>query len=205
MIDIPTKAEVYCSDGAAGRSTYVIFNPDNHRMTHLVVQSNRPPFDERLVPVGQVDATTNDMIRLKCTRKDLSAMEPFECEQYIRTKLPEYLPSQSAYPISGLMITTEVDTYVPVKISNIPAGEMAVKRGARVEATDGSVGQVDELLINSNNMQVTHLVLLERHLMEHRRSQSCLAIDRVYEDSVPEAGPASVARCRLRPYNAGRG
>ncbi len=44
MIDLPTKAEVHCSDGPAGRSTYVIFNPKNHQMTHLVVQSNRPPF-----------------------------------------------------------------------------------------------------------------------------------------------------------------
>ena len=49
---------------------------------------------------------------------------------------------------------------------------MAVKRGAQVEATDGPVGQVDELLINSNNMQVTHLVVLERHLLETGRSQS---------------------------------
>jgi uncharacterized membrane protein len=185
MIDLPTKAEVYCSDGAAGRSTYVIFNPNNHRMTHLVVQSNRPPFDEHLVPVDQVDGTTDTLIRLKCTRKDLYAMKPFECEQYIRTRLPEYLTSQSAYPISGMMITTEVDTYIPVKLSNVPAGEMAVKRGARVEATDGPMGQVDELLINSNNMQVTHLVLLERRLLEHREITIPVSqINRVYEDKV---------------------
>jgi uncharacterized protein YrrD len=37
-----------------------------------------------------------------------------------------------------------------------------------VEATDGYVGQVDELLINSNSMQVMYLVLLERHIF-HRR------------------------------------
>ena len=83
------------------------------------------------------------------------------------------------------MITTEVDTYIPVKLSNIPPGEMAVQRGARVEATDGTVGQVDELLINSNNMQVTHLVLLERHLLEHREITIPVSqIDRVYEDKV---------------------
>ena len=185
MIDLPTKAEVHCSDGPAGRSTYVIFNPQNHRMTHLVVQSNRPPFDERLVPVDQVEWTTNGLISLKCTRKDLCAMEPFECEQYIRTKIPEYLTSQSAFPGTGMVIKTEIDTYVPVKISNVPQGEMAVKRGTRVEATDGTVGQVEELLINSNNMQVTHLVLLEKHVLEHREITIPVSqIDRVYEDKV---------------------
>jgi hypothetical protein len=35
-----------------------------------------------------------------------------------------------------------------------------------VEATDGYVGQLDELLINAKDMQVTHLVLLVRHLFE---------------------------------------
>ncbi len=36
MIDLPTKAKVHCSDGAAGHTTYVIFNPNNHRLTNLV-------------------------------------------------------------------------------------------------------------------------------------------------------------------------
>ncbi len=74
-------------------------------------------------------------------------MEPFECEQYVRTS-SEYATSQSAYLTSGMMITNEVDTFIPVKISNIPEGDMAVKRGARVEAIDGPVGQVDALLMN---------------------------------------------------------
>jgi uncharacterized membrane protein len=47
------------------------------------------------------------------------------------------------------------------------------------------VGQVDELLINSNNMQVTHLVLLERHLLEHREITIPVSqIERVYDDTV---------------------
>ena len=185
MIDLPIRAEVHCSDGPAGRSTYVIFNPNNHRMTHLVVQTNWPPFKEHLVPVDQVGKTTNDLIRLNCTRNDLSTMVPFECEQYIRTNLPEFLPSQSAYHSSGKMITRKIDTFIPVKISNLPQGEMAVKRGARVEATDGSVGQVDELLIDSNSMQITHIVLLERHVLEDREITIPVSqIDRVYEEMV---------------------
>ncbi len=51
MIDLPTKAAVYCTDGLAGRTTYVIANPINDKMKHLVVKSIRPPFHEYLVPV----------------------------------------------------------------------------------------------------------------------------------------------------------
>jgi uncharacterized membrane protein len=184
MIDLPTKAKVQCSDGAAGRTTYVVFNPNDHRLTNLVVKSDRPPFGEYLVPVDQVEETTNELIRLKCTRKDLYAMEPFECEQYMRTKLPEYFVYPYSYP-SVEINKTEVDTYIPVKFMNIRPSEMVVRRGAQVEATDGPVGQVDELLINSNNMQVTHLVLLERHLFEHREITIPISqIERVDEDTV---------------------
>lgn len=184
MIDLPTKANVICSDGHIGHSTYVIFNPDNHQMTNLVVKSEIPPFGKYLVPINQVEGTTNDLIKLKCTRKDFFALEPFECEEYIKTKLPEYIDSYQFNSRFGID-TREVDTYIPVKILNISPDEMALRRGAQVEATDGTVGKVDELLINSNNMQVTHLVLLEKHMLQHREITIPVSqIDRVFDDKV---------------------
>jgi hypothetical protein len=170
MIDLPTKAEVHCSDGAAGRSTYVIGNPTNRQITYLVVKSYRPPFREYLVPVDQVEETTDDRIKLKCTREDLNKMEPFEYEEYAPTEFSDYLdwPSE-LYDVAIPWNHMKEDLpYYDVKRQNIPAGELALQRGARVEATDGFVGQVDELLINAKDMQVTHLVLLERHIFQKR-------------------------------------
>ena len=184
MLDLPLKAKVQCSDGTGGLSTYVIFNPETHRLTNLVVKGDRPPFDEYIVPVDQVQDTTNDLIKLKCTRKDLYAMEPFECEQYMRSQIPAYLKYPYFYPGIGID-TSAVDTFIPVRLWNIAPSDMPLRRGAQVEATDGSVGQVGELLINSNNMQVTHLVLLEKHLLEHREITIPVSqIERVYEDKV---------------------
>jgi sporulation protein YlmC with PRC-barrel domain len=184
MIDLPTKARVHCSDGPAGRSTYVIGNPVNRQITHLVVKSNRPPFKEYLVPIDQVEETAPDLIKLKCTRNDLDKMEPFEYEELVPTTVPHYRSLPSTTQTLGV-IPEEVVTYIPVKSDNIPQGELAVRRGARVEATDGYVGQVDELLINSNTMQVTHLVLLERHIFRQREITIPVSqIDHVYEDTV---------------------
>lgn len=55
-----------------------------------------------------------------------------------------------------------------MEYQNIPRGELVVRRRAWVEATDGTIGQVEELLFNANNMQVTHLVLLEQHFLKKR-------------------------------------
>ena len=83
MIDLPTKAEVDCSDGAAGCSTYVIGNPINRQIAHLVVKSNQPPFHEAPVPVDQVQETTPDRIKLNRNRIAFEEMEPFEYEEYL--------------------------------------------------------------------------------------------------------------------------
>ena len=75
MIDLPVNAEVCCSDGPIGRSTYVIVNPINRQISHLVVKTEWPPFYEALVSVDLVEETTPDRILLKCTREDLVNME----------------------------------------------------------------------------------------------------------------------------------
>jgi hypothetical protein len=167
MIHLPLKTEVHCSDGLAGRSTYAIGNPMNRRITHLVVQNFRPPFHEYLVPVTEIKETTDDRIKLKCTRADLNKMEPFEVEEYKRTEMPGYLYWPHVQP-AMVDMSDEVEIYVPVKRQNVPPGELALQRGSRVEATDGYVGQVDELLIDSTSVQVTHVVLLERHIFQKR-------------------------------------
>ncbi len=177
MIDIPIDAEVYCSDGTFGRSTYVVCNPINRQITHLVVKSNQPPFLEVLLPVDLVQETAPDQIRLKCARNDLEKMEPFEYEEYLRPEKPGYLYWPYALPIAGY-ISDEVEVHLPVKRRNIPMDEFALHRGAWVEATDGTLGQVDELLVNSNNMQVTHLILLERHILKKKRSNHSSLADR---------------------------
>ena len=51
-----------------------------------------------------------------------------------------------------------------MKNLQIPPGELAVRRGTRVQATDGDVGHVDEFVVNPENGHITHLVMREGHL-----------------------------------------
>ncbi len=166
MINLPTNAEVNCSDGGAGFVTYIVSNPINRQMTHLVVKSDTPPFQEFLLPIEQVEETTPSLIKLKCSQEDFLQMELFKYEEYLPTEVPNHLSWPYCLPLPGA-IPEEVN-YIPVEYQNIPRGELAVRRGAWVEATDATIGQVEELLINAKNMQVTHLVLLEQHFLMKR-------------------------------------
>ncbi len=190
MIDIPVNAEVRCSDGQAGRSTFVIVNPVNQLLTHLVVREEWPPFAEHMVPVDRVEETSPDMIKLNCTLDQLRKMEPFLFEQYIRVKSPNYEKWQGTmvawpYVLPANSASSEEDRYIPMEVENIPPGELAVRRGARVEAKDGYVGQVEELLVNSKNMHITHLVVREKHLWRNRDVAIPISqIERAEENSV---------------------
>jgi uncharacterized membrane protein/sporulation protein YlmC with PRC-barrel domain len=188
MIDLPINAEVYCADGPAGHSTYIVCNPSDRQITDLVVKTHLPPFHEYLVPVDQVDETAPNRIMLKCTRKDLLHMKPFEVEVYIKTEVPGYVYWSSIgtdVPAIPGYTTEPETTYMPVKQQNIPLGELAVHRGARVEATDGYIGKVDELLIDSNDKQVTHIILKENLILTKREvSIPIRQIQRVDKDTV---------------------
>ena len=63
--------------------------------------------------------------------------------------------------------------------------ELILHRGDRPEVADEYVGQVDGVLINSNNMQATHLVLLERHILKKWEITIPVSlVDRVDEDTI---------------------
>ena len=187
MFDLPIKAEVFCSDGPAGRSTYFIGRPGNREITHLVVKSYLPPFREYIVPIDQVEGTTNNRIILKCTRNDLDKIEPFEIKEYIPSEIPGYLsgPDVPDVPAVPGFSMEPVITFIPVKRQNISPDELALHRGARVKATDGDLGQLDEVLVDSNSMQITHLVVLVGHLFTERKIPIPIAqVDHLDEETI---------------------
>jgi uncharacterized protein YrrD len=51
-----------------------------------------------------------------------------------------------------------------VTYDSVPLGEVAVRRGAHVHATDGAIGQVQGLVIDPGSRHVTHVLLQEGHL-----------------------------------------
>ena len=183
MIDLSMKAEVYCSDGAVGVSTYLIGNPITHQMTHLVVQSDLPPHYEYLVPFELVEETTPNMIQLKCTQEEIQQMMLFKYEEFIPTEMPSHLSWPYCAPISGAF--PEEMAFISVEHQNIPQGEQVLQRGALVEATDGTIGEVQELLINPKDMQITHLVLLDQQFLKKREITIPVSlIDHVDTDTI---------------------
>ena len=82
-MDIPINVEVLCAGKECGRSTSLVINPVNERVTHLVVTEKAFPNIERLVPVDKILASSPNSIQLRCSRTDLSDMDTFEETDFI--------------------------------------------------------------------------------------------------------------------------
>jgi sporulation protein YlmC with PRC-barrel domain len=170
QLDIPLNAKVECTDGACGRSVVVLVNPISNQVTHLVVKEEVFSKKEYIVPVDFAIETNADTIRLSCSKAELEKLDPFIKTTFIKENVPDRNYGDAGGMI-GLgsfyfmpYVTPEKTIYVSEEIQQIPPGELAVRRGTRVEATDGYVGKVDEFIVNPENGHITHLVMREGHL-----------------------------------------
>ncbi len=156
---LPLNVDVHCTDGRCGRSTHIIYNPATEMVTHMVIQEAKSPYTERLVPVSWIKETTPELILLNLTRDEVTALEPFNQTDFVQREVPHYATDPQLtllwpYRVPATKVVSDTRR-------QIPPGELAVRRGARVRATDGRVGQVDEFVVDPETGLITHLVLRE--------------------------------------------
>ena len=183
-MDIPINVEVLCADKECGRSTYLVINPISERVTHLVVAEKAFPNIERLVPVDEILASSPNSIQLRCSQTDLSNMDTFEETDFIEAgQLETSLPYSSPHEVWPYALYDAIP--MPLEHERIPVGEVAIRRGTPVEATDGQIGKVDEFLVDPENDAITHLVLREGHLWGKKDVTIPVSeIDKIDEEAV---------------------
>jgi len=173
-MDIPLNAKVSCADGPCGKSISLVIMPTTEEITHVVVGDGYFPEKEYLVPVDRIVMSTPETILLNCTRQDLSKLPLFNEVEFIPSGSSMMWPY--ATPGAG---------FIEIDREHVPANELAVRRGASVEATDGHVGRVDEFLINPIDNAITHLVLREGHLWGQKNITIPMSqIGRIEENTV---------------------
>lgn len=182
-LNLPLNVDVHCKDGRCGRSTHLIINPALDKVTHLIVKERQPSKLERLVPVRLVASSGMEVILLNCTREEFSKLEPFNQTDFIFGDLMHHAQDPALTMLWPYVVPKK--RVIDDKFRRIPPGELAIKRGARVIALDGKVGQVNEFVVDPENGYITHLVLREGHVWGKQSVCIPLAqIDRIEENIV---------------------
>jgi sporulation protein YlmC with PRC-barrel domain len=165
-------ADASCSDGVCGEVSRVVVDPVARAVTHLVVEPKGRQGLGRLVPLDLVEIA-GGQVRLRCSRAEFEQLDSAEETQFLpgTRGYEDYGPEQVlSWPWASLGGAASVpgDTVggvsETVTFDTIPLGEVAVRRGDRVHATDGDIGQVEGLVIDPRSRHVTHVLLQEGHL-----------------------------------------
>lgn len=171
-------ADAICIDGPCGTVKRVVIDPIAQAVTHLVVEPAHRQGLGRLVPVGMVRAEPKE-VWLNCTKAEFTQLDSAEETQFVpgTRGYAEYGPEQvlswpyfgvhggQAGGVAGADVpgTSETVTY-----DDVPAGEVEVRRGEPVYATDGPIGHVHGLGVDAGSQRVSHVLLAEGHLWGHK-------------------------------------
>ena len=127
------------------------------------------------MPIDLVEAASPEVL-LHCTLDAFDQLDPAEETQFVPGSVgyAAYGPEQVvAWPYYGLNpgaglpggVDLGVAGFSPtVTYDRVPLGEVEVRRGDPVEATDGSIGRIQGLVVDPHDHQVTHVLLQEGHL-----------------------------------------
>jgi sporulation protein YlmC with PRC-barrel domain len=173
MSEYTIGEEVTCRDGVCGDIRRVVIDPVARALTHLVVEPKHRQGLGRLVPIDLVDATAEGTC-LRCSTAEFDALEDAEETHF----LPEagegmgYAEGQALeWPYYGLGAggmggVTGMGLASPQVIihDRVPVGEVEVRRGEHVHASDGNIGRVHGLVIDPKDHHVTHVLLQQGHL-----------------------------------------
>jgi sporulation protein YlmC with PRC-barrel domain len=182
LTEFTIGTKVSCRSGPCGKLTRVIIDPITRTLTHIVVEPHTDNLG-RLVPLNLVEASSADDIALACTLEEFDRFDPsiesefFPMDDYYGSYYGGYARGYGygsgdalfwpyyGYGGSGFGWGWGPDT---VTYEAIPRGEVTIRRGDPVHASDGDVGKVEGLVIGDATGAITHVLLQEGHLWKKK-------------------------------------
>jgi uncharacterized membrane protein/sporulation protein YlmC with PRC-barrel domain len=153
-MDFPINVDVYCSDGKFGKTTAIIVDPATEIVSFVAVSDPERMYTEYLVPTSVITNADELKIELSYSKAEVEKLEKFSEADFLEVPYYGYDNLDSMSDMTPNIYRKEHD----------PEGFVVVSKGMAVKATDGFVGNVDELVIDPKNGAVTHLVMRTGHI-----------------------------------------
>ena len=211
-------ADIYSAQGEKlGTLDRVVLDPETKEVTHLVISKGGLFKTSKVVALDLLNQEVEDRITLLNPNHDWDEFEDFEETHYVNldeTDAPVTdVPGAYWYPPLNLAWWRAGGTdnpvtfpakpvYVPRTTQAIPEGTVALEEGARVVSQDGKhVGNVEQVIVDSQDNRVTHFVVNEGVLFKERKLIPVTWISSIDEDEVHLSSNATILD-RLPGYQA---
>jgi hypothetical protein len=162
-------AMIVASDGLCGLVKSLLVDPSVPRVVHLVVEAEHRIGLGRLVPmelVCEVEEDAGNGIDLDCNRAEFGALPLAETSEVVRGVGAGY-----SYVRNPRRLTREVH-------DSVPKGEVPVRSGDPVVATDGQIGLVAGFDAEPPQHRIVQL-LVNEHRFPWRHQTVALPVSRV--------------------------
>jgi uncharacterized protein YrrD len=174
-------AEVFTAAGEKiGTISRIVIDAKTRDVTDLVVERGALFKEEKVIPVGLVDLENKDRIMLRETNQNVDDFLDYETTHYVpleQAGVPYenidtyywYPPTNFQTPTGGILPGIRPD-YVPETETSIPEGRVAISERAQViSADDKHIGNVEQVVANSETNNVTHFVVGKGFLLQEHK------------------------------------
>ena len=174
-LDFDIGAEVFCSDGRCGKLMRVVIDPATDNVTDLIVGKGFLQRKDRVVPVSAVAGAAGDAIHLNLASRDVKALPEY---REIEFRVPaagwessRYKPENVRYWMTNYGGIADV-AVVPARKQRLHTGVSfdlrVVGSGTPVHDAEGTLGEVDHVLVDCKEAHVTHLVVRRGLFRDYR-------------------------------------
>jgi uncharacterized protein YrrD len=173
--------EVFSSTGEKiGTISRVVIDAKTKDITDLVVERGAPANDEKVVPIGLIDSENEERLVLRETNQSVDDLPDYETAHYVSLDPASapydsirtyywYPPVDYQYSPGGMLPGTRPKMILQTETS-IPEGRLAIAEGAQViSADDKHIGNVEQVIANSETNNVTHFVVGKGFLLKEHK------------------------------------
>lgn len=141
-----------------GKVDRVVMDPRTLKVTHIVIHKGFLLTRDIVVPVEAIDRAIERRAYLKVTAAELEKMPDFVEKEYV---VPPHAAPIGPY-VPGSVLWPTAYAYAPAIIyeeRRVPEEEVDITEGTDVLCTDGKIGIVDEVLLDSSTGRVTSFIV----------------------------------------------
>jgi hypothetical protein len=152
-------SEANCTDGVCGVLVRILIDPRARKVTNLMVEPRGRVGLGRLVPLSLVDLdrSTGGDLSLRCDIAEFEKLEPADAVGLA----PDMGMSFFGYG-GGTIFPRAVAEEI------VPPGEKEVEEDERARVSDGEIGHLHGLLVDTHSYDVTALLFQVGHLWGHK-------------------------------------
>ena len=181
-------SKIFSSVGEkVGELKRVVLDPKTHQISHLVIEKGIIMKEDKVIPIGLIDAQDNDRIGLKVTAEELNDFPAFTETKFKLFKeqsedgLRAYnYVSNYHWWSSGKALGYAAPRLVNHRLGNIPDDSIALKEGAVVMAPNGEkLGYLERVISDPDSHEISHIVVSDGGMNPTKRLAPIFWVDEI--------------------------